>query len=318
LSASLTDARRQALRSASQWYATLSDKQVSPQQTARWQQWYEQDQDHQWAWQQVENLRSEMRAVPGELAHRALQDTQLTRRRVMKGMLLLLGLGGGWRLWQSETGEGLRADYRTAKGAIQHLTLDDGTQLVLNTDTAVDIHFDDQQRLIRLWYGEIAVTTAKDTLKRPFRVQTREGQLTALGTRFSVHQQNDGLVLNVQQHAVEARLASSPSQTRVVQQGQRLRFNAAAFGALEIPDDDEISWTQGVLSISDRPLSDVIALLGRYRSGVLHYDPSVGGLRLSGTFPLNDIDRALNTIAKTLPVKIQYITRYWVNVTALS
>ena len=222
MSLTLTDARRQALRSASQWYATLNDEQVSPQQTARWQQWYEQNQDHQWAWQQVENLRSEMGTIPGNLAHRALQDTQITRRRVMKGMLLLLGLGGGWRLWQSETGEGLRADYRTAKGAIQHLTLDDGSRLALNTDSAVDVKFDGEQRLIRLWYGEIAIATAKDSLKRPFRVQTREGLLTALGTQFSVRQDSNAAVLNVQQHAAEAKLATHPTQTRIVVQGQRL------------------------------------------------------------------------------------------------
>ncbi|MCV9137611.1 DUF4880 domain-containing protein, partial [Escherichia coli] len=46
----LTDYRRQALRSASHWYAVLSGERVSPQQEARWQQWYEQDQDNQWAW----------------------------------------------------------------------------------------------------------------------------------------------------------------------------------------------------------------------------------------------------------------------------
>ena len=43
---SLTDSRRQALRSASHWYAVLSGERVSPQQEARWQQWYEQDQDN--------------------------------------------------------------------------------------------------------------------------------------------------------------------------------------------------------------------------------------------------------------------------------
>lgn len=318
MSLTLTDARRQALRSASQWYATLNDEQVSPQQTARWQQWYEQNQDNQWAWQQVENLRSEMGTIPGNLAHRALQDTQLTRRRVMKGMLLLLGLGGGWRLWQSETGEGLRADYRTAKGAIQHITLDDGSRLALNTDSAVDVKFDGEQRLIRLWYGEIAIATAKDSLKRPFRVQTREGLLTALGTQFSVRQDSTAVVLNVQQHAVEAKLAALPAQTRIVKQGQRLQFTATAFGPLESPDDEETSWTQGVLSFSDKPLSDVISALARYRTGIVKCDPSVARLRLSGTFPLNDTDRILDTIAKTLPVKIQYITRLWVNVTALS
>ncbi len=62
---SLTDSRRQALRSASHWYAVLSGERVSPQQEARWQQWYEQDQDNQWAWQQVENLRNQLGGVPG-------------------------------------------------------------------------------------------------------------------------------------------------------------------------------------------------------------------------------------------------------------
>lgn len=77
---SLTDSRRQALRSASHWYAVLSGERVSPQQEARWQQWYEQDQDNQWAWQQVENLRNQLGGVPGDVASRALHDTRLTRR----------------------------------------------------------------------------------------------------------------------------------------------------------------------------------------------------------------------------------------------
>ena len=75
----LTDSRRQALRSASHWYAVLSGERVSPQQEARWQQWYEQDQDNQWAWQQVENLRNQLGGVPGDVASRALHDTRLTR-----------------------------------------------------------------------------------------------------------------------------------------------------------------------------------------------------------------------------------------------
>ena len=35
----LSESRRQALRSASHWYAVLSDGRVSPQLEARWQQW---------------------------------------------------------------------------------------------------------------------------------------------------------------------------------------------------------------------------------------------------------------------------------------
>lgn len=313
----LTDARRQALRSASHWYAVLSGERVSPQQEARWQQWYEQDGDHQWAWQQVENLRSQMGSIPGNLASRTLNDTRLTRRHVLKGVLLLLGVGEGWLLWQSETGEGLRADYRTSTGAVSRQRLEDGTQLTLNTKSAVDVRFETQQRVVRLWFGEIAIATAKDPLQRPFRVLTRQGQLTALGTEFTVRQQAHTTWLAVQQHAVEVALADDPTQKCIVRAGQCLQFSAETLGEITPLDDEQTSWTQGVLSFSDKPLGEIIATLSRYRNGVLRCDPGVAGLRLSGTFPLDNTDMVLSVIAKTLPVKIQSMTRYWVNIVPL-
>ncbi len=293
----LTDSRRQALRSASHWYAVLSGERVSPQQEARWQQWYEQDQDNQWAWQQVENLRNQLGGVPGDVASRALHDTRLTRRHVMKGLLLLLGAGGGWQLWQSETGEGLRADYRTAKGTVSRQQLEDGSLLTLNTQSAADVRF--------------------DALQRPFRVLTRQGQLTALGTEFTVRQQDNFTQLDVQQHAVEVLLASAPAQKRIVNAGESLQFSASEFGAVKPLDDESTSWTKDILSFSDKPLGEVIATLTRYRNGVLRCDPAVAGLRLSGTFPLKNTDAILNVIAQTLPVKIQSITRYWINISPL-
>ncbi|HCJ2449566.1 TPA: fec operon regulator FecR [Klebsiella pneumoniae] len=289
---SLTDSRRQALRSASHWYAVLSGERVSPQQEARWQQWYEQDQDNQWAWQQVENLRNQLGGVPGDVASRALHDTRLTRRHVM-------------------------ADYRTAKGAVSRQQLEDGSLLTLNTQSAADVRFDAHQRTVRLWYGEIAITTAKDAQQRPFRVLTRQGQLTALGTEFTVRQQDNFTQLDVQQHAVEVLLASAPAQKRIVNAGESLQFSASEFGAVKPLDDESTSWTKGILSFSDKPLGEVIATLSRYRNGVLRCDPAVAGLRLSGTFPLKNTDAILNVIAQTLPVKIQSITRYWINISPL-
>ncbi|MDM9541965.1 FecR domain-containing protein, partial [Klebsiella pneumoniae] len=93
-------------------------------------------------------------------------------------------------------------DYRTAKGAVSRQQLEDGSLLTLNTQSAADVRFDAHQRTVRLWYGEIAITTAKDAQQRPFRVLTRQGQLTALGTEFTVRQQDNFTQLDVQQHAV--------------------------------------------------------------------------------------------------------------------
>lgn len=310
----LTDARRQALKSASHWYAVLSEGEVNARQTEKWQRWYEQDTNNQWAWQQVENLRVQMQAVPGNVAHRALQDTQLTRRRVMKGMLLLLGVGSSWQLWHSQAGEGLRADYRTAKGEIRRTTLTDGTQLALNTESAVNVNFDDKQRQVHLLYGEIAVITGHQGDERPLRVLTQQAQLTALGTEFTVLEDSGTTLLSVSQHAVEVALLDYPIKKIIVREGQSLRISAREFGEMISQQAQSSGWQRGVLSFSDKPLGDVIATLSRYRHGVLRCSPSVASLRLSGTFPIQNTDTVLSVIEKTLPVKIQYVTRYWVQV----
>ncbi len=106
-------------------------------------------------------------------------------------------------------------------------TLNDGTLLTLNTDSAADVRFDDRLRLVRLRYGEIAVTTARDRRQRPFRVQTRDGLLTALGTEFTLRQFPRDTRLTVQQHAVEAVL--SGGQRKIVHAGESLWFTHDAF-----------------------------------------------------------------------------------------
>lgn len=53
----------------------------------------------------------------------------------------------------------------------------------LNSRSALDIEFDDNERRLHLRSGEILIQTAKgDT--RPFIVETEQGRLRALGTRF--------------------------------------------------------------------------------------------------------------------------------------
>ncbi len=315
MTASLTTEQRQALRNASHWYAVLSGERVSPQQEQKWQQWVDANHENQWAWQQVENLRLQMQTMPGNVASKALHDSQLTRRHVLKGLLLAIGAGASWQLWQSELSTGIRADYHTAKGEIRQFPLKDGSLLTLDTASAANVRYDDTERRIDLLFGTLALTSGKDALKRPLRVYTPQGQLTALGTEFSVERQEHRTLLRVNQHAVAVRLAQQPDQLITVQQGQILSFTANAFDALQ-KDNEKLQWTRGLLSISDRPLSEVIAQLARYRQGILRCDPQVAQLRVSGTYPLLQSDVALNALQQTLPISLQRVTRYWLTVKA--
>lgn len=111
-------------------------------------------------------------------------------------------------------------------------------------------------------------------------------------------------------------VALPDGQRTIIRAGESLWFTRDAFSRLQPLNSSDASWTQGILSFRDRPLREVIATLSRYRPGVLRCDPAVAGLRLSGTFALGDSDAILHIIAQTLPVKLQFATRYWVTVVA--
>lgn len=315
MSHTLTPEQRQALKMAAQWFALLCDENVTEHQRQQWQAWHQQNEDHRWAWQRVEALQSQLQGVPGKFSYRTLdqagRQSTLDRRTLLKSLLLLLGVGGSWLGFQSPLGRELRADYRTATGEIKPIVLSDGSQLVLNTASAVDVRYSAEKRLILLHSGEISLITGRDD--RPFWVESRQGAMRALGTHFLVRENNDQTQLTVLEHAVEAQLAQFPQEKRRVNAGEQISFSAAAFGQQQAAGNGD-SWTRGVLSVSQWRLDQVLAELARYRHGRLDCDPAIAGLRVSGSFPLREPDRALLLLSQTLPIRLQSFTRYWLKV----
>ena len=315
MSHTLTPEQRQALKMAAQWFALLCDENVTEHQRQQWQAWHQQNEDHRWAWQRVEALQSQLQGVPGKFSYRTLdqagRQSTLDRRTLLKSLLLLLGVGGSWLGFQSPLGRELRADYRTATGEIKPIVLSDGSQLVLNTASAVDVRYSAEKRLILLYNGEISLITGRDD--RPFWVESRQGAMRALGTHFLVRENDDQTQLTVLEHAVEAQLAQFPQEKRRVNAGEQISFSAAAFGQQQAAGNGD-SWTRGVLSVSQWRLDQVLAELARYRHGRLDCDPGIAGLRVSGSFPLREPDRALLLLSQTLPIRLQSFTRYWLKV----
>lgn len=315
MSHTLPPEQRQALKMAAQWFALLCDENVTEHQRQQWQAWHQQNEDHRWAWQRVEALQSQLQGVPGKFSYRTLdqagRQSTLDRRTLLKSLLLLLGVGGSWLGFQSPLGRELRADYRTATGEIKPIVLSDGSQLVLNTASAVDVRYSAEKRLILLHSGEISLITGRDD--RPFWVESRQGAMRALGTHFLVRENDDQTQLTVLEHAVEAQLAQFPQEKRRINAGEQISFSAVAFGQQQAAGNGD-SWTRGVLSVSQWRLDQVLAELARYRHGRLDCDPAIAGLRVSGSFPLKEPDRALLLLSQTLPIRLQSFTRYWLKV----
>ncbi|WP_347905691.1 FecR domain-containing protein [Pseudomonas purpurea] len=306
----------QALSAAAHWYARLESGQASDEDRQNWRAWQAADALHQRAWQRIESVRQQMGRVPGAFVAPTLQGADRSRRQVLRSVVVLASASSlGWLSWRSETAQHLLADYRTAVGERREVRLADGTSLMLNTDTSVNVRFDGGQRLLELLWGEILISTAADPLRRPFRVNTLHGQVQALGTRFIVRSQVRGGEVAVLEKAVQVSLPGGGPTVRL-EAGQRLSFNALTLGAIRHNDASVGAWQQGSIIAVDRPLAELLDDLSRYRPGVLRCDAAVAELKISGAFPVDNTDLALAALQSGFSLNITRYSRYWVRVSA--
>ena len=310
----LDPAEREALRSAAQWYARLSSGVDTPAERLGWERWHSADPLHRQAWQQVESVRQMVEGVPGTVAASALHNARESRRRVLRQLLVLAGVGAvGWGGWNSQWRSALMASHHTGVGEQRRVALADGSRVLLDSQSALDVHFDAERRLLRLLSGRVLVETAIDGLARPFLVDTAQGRIRALGTRFTVQTEAQSCEVAVLEKAVEVRPAASDQVLRI-EAGQQLRFDRARLGEPWQSDSSVASWRTGSLIAIQRPLGELLEELSRYRHGWLRCDPAIAGLKISGAFPLDNTDRALAALESGFGLRIVRRTDYWVSV----
>ncbi|WCM50993.1 FecR family protein [Pseudomonas sp. WJP1] len=307
----------QVLDAAIAWQLSLdSGNPVEREEFAKWHAAHE---EHARAWRQLGMLDQRFSVASGPARTALLQSREGIRRRVRKlgsglaSIVAVLGLAlfAGERYLPIDY---WLADQRTATGEQRTIRLDDGTLINLNTHSAVDVRFDDKQRLVILQEGEILVETGHGDA-RPFIVETREGSMRALGTRFLVKREEQGTRLGVLQSAVATHPQSSPEE-QILHEGQQMLIRSDGLGPIVTLNLGADAWTRGMLVVDNARLEDLVREIARYRPGHLGVAPEVADLRITGSFPLKNTDLALNALLPTLPVQIEHHTQWWVTVAA--
>lgn len=320
-STTLSADERNAIRAAAAWYARQCSGSFGGDEQAAWQAWLEASELHRHAWQQVEDVRASLGSLPGHLAGPVLRDAHTGRRQALRTLAICAAITPlGWLGYRGALAQGVGADLRTAVGERLAHKLADGSSLILDTDSAVDVAFDPQQRLLRLHRGQILVTTAHDPQARPgqpfrpFLVQTAHGRSEALGTRFTVCIQNGHTRVAVLDERVRITLSTATERSRILDAGQQITFDDTGFSQRQPASPATGAWAGGSLVAVDMPLAELLAELSRYRHGLLRCDPAIAGLLISGAFPLDDTNRALRLLVETFPLQAVSRTRYWVEI----
>lgn len=311
---------------AAEWLTTLMSGESTPAEKTAWQQWRQAHPDHERAWKHIESVSGGLRELDGPASRQALLQSShspsISRRGSLRLLAWVSAIGlTGWFGARSEYAPGMAraalADLSTGVGERRELALPDGTRLHMNSGSAVNIRFTDTQRMLQLVRGEVFIATARETRRpyRPFLVETADGQAQALGTRYSVRQEDGRTSVAVEQGAVRL-TPREGAGSLVVQADQGGAMTARSIVPAHAVSPDIWAWRQGLLLADAMPLRDFLHELSRYRHGLLGCDDAVAGLRISGVFPLADLDSVLLSLPDSLPVDVRLRTRYWVQVEA--
>ncbi|MEB2649545.1 FecR domain-containing protein [Pseudomonas canadensis] len=312
----MSKADAQLVDQAIQWMITLRFNVADDAATAAFDRWLHTSAEHQRVWQRVVTMNDDLTQLPAQVGRHALRGARqrISRREGLKLLGLVAGAAGLTWLGRDYTPlPALMADYRTATGERRWVALNDGSRIQLNSASAIDASFNAERRLVQLRQGEIVVNTGTDN--RPFWVQTRDGYLRALGTRFLVREEAHDTLLAVQQGAVAVFADSQAASARqVFRPGESVVFNRNGIRPAVANGLDPWAWSDGVISAHDMRLDDFLTELARYRDGVLRCSEAVAGLRVSGTYQLDDTDQVLGLVAQSLKLDVTYRSRYWVTV----
>ncbi len=313
-----------SLKSATNWYAKLNAEEVSAADRMAFLKWKQASEENNLSWQKIQSIAGQFDGIDPSISKATLlpnnHPKSLERRRLLKGLgIVAAATTTSWITYQQQPWLTFTADYTTPKGGQREIQLADDTTIILNTDSAINIVYSNTSRTVVLIKGEIFIHTGHgEGSNLPFIIQTSQGDVRALGTKFSVRIHGDFHSVSVYESAVRITSAQMNSaQIRVelrVDQGNSVTFGDDYFAPIKALSPGADLWTKGIINVANMPLKDFVLELRRYHQGILRCDSNAADILISGAFPIKDMDTLFASLERTYPVRIDSVTKYWVTI----
>lgn len=194
--------------------------------------------------------------------------------------------------------------YETAQGTQQSVSLQDGSQIKLNSATKLVADISDMQRVVRLEQGEVFFDIARDE-KRPFKIIAGDRIVTVLGTKFSVHRRGDEIEVAV----IEGRVRiNSAGEEKTVIAGDIAQ--TAQDDIVMVSQDmarvvRELSWRKGLVIFDRATLEEAAGEFNRYNNTkFIIEDAEVSSIRVSGSFKTNNLEGFIRLLREGFGVHI--------------
>jgi len=270
---------------------------ASAEDTRAFEAWLEADPANAQAYVEVEALwhGDTLRQVANQVAQ-AYRPSRLARLRphwkpLAAAAVLLIGVFTVGNLPLR-----LQADHLTVVGERQRLQLEDGSKVLLNTNSAFSSDIDTRQRVARLYQGE-AYFEVPAGLNQPLELQAGPLRASVRDSDFAVRYLDGEAQVRVQRGDVD--LQASSDQRIRLSSGDSIRVGPNGFGQRERVDaQKDLAWVQGRLVFENCPLNQVLAELRRYYPGlIISRNERLEQVAVTGNYRLDQPLETLRSLA---------------------
>lgn len=278
----------------------------SEEQTRQFHEWLDADPSHAqafakaqaiWEGPQVVQCAQNMAARPPKL-------TVLSRLRphwkpLATAAVLILGLFNFSNLPMR-----LQADHLTVIGERQHLELEDGSKVLLNTNSAFSSTINDQRRVARLYQGE-AFFEVPARLGQPLEIDAGPVKASVHDTAFAVRYLDGVAQVRVQRGDVD--LATRDDARIRLSAGESIRIGPNGFDRpAKLDAATDLAWVQGRLVFENCPLSQVLAELRRYYPGwIINNNEQLANVTVTGNYRLDQPLDVVRSLAHITSARLQ-------------
>jgi transmembrane sensor len=322
---------------AAEWVARLESGTCSADDQAKFQEWLDRSLLNREAasrlfglWSDFDTLKKfvpprENATVAGNLrAHMPIRMTAGVSDapwRILGGIAacMVVGLWAvGFFFLSPRSNPTVTQTYQTAIGDHKTVQLSDGTVLVINTDSKVEVTYSDNRRDVRLLVGEAYFEVVHDD-RRPFTVTSGNRMVRDIGTAFDVRLRQNNVEVTVTKGSVELAAAQTDSKLPSRDLGQRLGIVTAGQNAVfdrkivylkpvtGTEMNHQLAWRQGVLVYTGEPLEQVIADVSRYTQVKIELDdPRLKDVPVGGYFEIRKLGMVFVALEKNFGIRAEW------------
>ena len=308
---------------ASLWIARL-DRKLSKSEEAELQNWLAHDAENAKALMRLAQLWDKMDRLSllSEIVQIPPRKKSYAVRYAMAASFLIACIGVFLLMPSTAEKQNPEMAYQTAVGEQRKIFLVDGSTLILNTDSQVQVIYSDKQRLLLLNRGEIHIDVAHDT-SRPLRVVANDKVVQAVGTAFDVRVLNSTKVklwvtegrvaiANNKHIANPAAMEKEPlnASNLFISKGEKAILSGLSQQVEKISDGEmtaQLSWQQGSIVFRGETLDEAVLEFNRYSDKTfVIQDPSLKQIRIAGVFKIGDTPSLLSTLQNNFDIQYEY------------